>query len=72
MWQVCQLAVVVQMMAAAAVLDQSGRLVASLSGASALGTGLGPLAVSLLLDNAVVLGVVFAAGTVVVRCRCCG
>ena len=63
-WQACQLAVLVQMVAAAAVLDPSGRLVASLSGASALGTGAGPLAVGLLLDNAEVLGVVFALGMV--------
>jgi predicted MFS family arabinose efflux permease len=67
-WQACQLAVLVQMVAAAAVLDPSGRWVASLSGASALGTGAGPLAVSLLLDNAgaEVLGVVFAVGMVIV------
>ncbi|PWK85584.1 putative MFS family arabinose efflux permease [Lentzea atacamensis] len=67
-WQACQLAVLVQMVAAAAVLDPSGRLVASLSGASALGTGVGPLAVSLLLDNAgaEVLGLAFAVGMVVV------
>ncbi|MBM7864252.1 MFS transporter [Lentzea nigeriaca] len=66
-WQAGQLAVLVQMVAAAAVLDPSGRLVASLSGASALGTGAGPLVVSLVLDNAgaEVLGVVFAVGVVV-------
>lgn len=66
-WQACQLAVLVQMVAAAAVLDPSGRWVASLSGASALGTGAGPLAVGLLLDNAgaQVLGVAFAIGMVV-------
>lgn len=66
-WQACQLAVLVQMVAAAAVLDASGRLVAALSGASALGTGAGPLAVGLLLDHAgaQVLGVVFAAGLVI-------
>lgn len=66
-WQACQLAVLVQMVAAAAVLDPSGRWVASLSGASALGTGAGPLAVGLLLDHAgaEVLGVVFALGVVV-------
>lgn len=66
-WQACQLAVLVQMIAAAAVLDPSGRLVAALSGASALGTGAGPLAVGLLLDNAgaAVLGAVFAVGVVI-------
>ncbi|MCP2245962.1 MFS transporter [Lentzea aerocolonigenes] len=67
-WQACQLAVLVQMIAAAAVLDPSGRLVAALSGASALGTGAGPLVVGLLLDNAgaAVLGAVFAMGMVIV------
>jgi len=66
-WQACQLAVLVQMVAAAAVLDPAGRLVAALSGASALGTGAGPLAVGLLLDNAgaEVLGAVFAVGMVI-------
>lgn len=66
-WQACQLAVLVQMVAAAAVLDPSGRRVASLSGASALGTGAGPLVVGQLLDHvgAEVLGVVFAVGVVV-------
>ncbi|NGY62332.1 MFS transporter [Lentzea sp. NEAU-D13] len=66
-WQACQLAVLVQMVAAAAVLDPSGRWVASLSGSSALGTGAGPLAVGLLLDHAGpgVLGAVFALGMVV-------
>lgn len=66
-WQACQLAVLVQMVAAAAVLDPSGRWVASLSGASALGTGAGPLAVGLLLHHAgpEVLGAVFAVGMVV-------
>ena len=66
-WQACQLAVLVQMVAAAAMLDPSGRWVASLSGASALGTGAGPLVVGLLLDNAgaEVLGAVFAVGMLV-------
>jgi hypothetical protein len=66
-WQACQLAVLVQMVAAAAVLDPSGRLVAALSGASALGTAAGPLLVGLLLDNAgaAVLGAVFAVGVVI-------
>lgn len=64
-WQACQLAVLVQMMAAAAMLDPSGRLVASLSGAGALGTGLGPLAVGVILDAAgvVPLGIALALGT---------
>lgn len=66
-WQACQLAVLVQMLAAAAVIDPTGRLVASLSGAGALGTGLGPLAVGAVLDGAGadVLGVVLALGTFV-------
>ncbi|UUU34133.1 MFS transporter [Streptomyces sp. CA-210063] len=66
-WQACHLAVLVQMMAAAAVLDPSGRLVASLSGAGALGTGLGPLAVGVILDaaGAVPLGIALALGTFV-------
>ncbi|MFE6620395.1 MFS transporter [Streptomyces sp. NPDC057740] len=36
LWQACQLAVLVQMLAAAALIDPTGRLVASLSGAGAL------------------------------------
>ncbi|MFI8930974.1 MFS transporter [Streptomyces sp. NPDC053474] len=67
LWQACQLAVLVQTLAAAALLDPSGRLVASLSGASALGTGIGPLAVGAVLDTAGagVLGVLLALGTFV-------
>ncbi|MEH0654528.1 MFS transporter [Streptomyces scabiei] len=67
LWQTCQLAVLVQMLAAASLIDASGRLVASLSGAGALGTGVGPLAVGALLDGAGagVLGVVLGAGTFV-------
>ncbi|MFF5361826.1 MFS transporter [Streptomyces scabiei] len=67
LWQTCQLAVLVQMLAAASLIDASGRLVASLSGAGALGTGVGPLAVGALLDGAgaEVLGVVLGAGTFV-------
>ncbi|MEH0631013.1 MFS transporter [Streptomyces stelliscabiei] len=67
LWQTCQLAVLVQMLAAAALIDASGRLVASLSGAGALGTGVGPLAVGALLDGAGagVLGAVLAVGTFV-------
>ncbi|AZQ39874.1 MFS transporter [Streptomyces cyaneochromogenes] len=67
LWQACQLAVLVQMLAAAALIDPTGRLVASLSGAGALGTGIGPLAVGAVLDaaGADVLGIVLALGTVV-------
>ena len=65
LWQTCQLAVLVQMLAAAALIDPTGRLVASLSGAGALGTGVGPLAVGAVLDAAGtdVLGLVLALGT---------
>ncbi|MDF3146660.1 MULTISPECIES: MFS transporter [unclassified Streptomyces] len=67
LWQACQLAVLVQMLAAAALIDPTGRLVASLSGAGALGTGIGPLAVGAVLDaaGADVLGIVLALGTVI-------
>ncbi|MFJ8631904.1 MFS transporter [Streptomyces sp. NPDC093568] len=67
LWQACQLAVLVQMLAAAALIDPTGRLVASLSGAGALGTGIGPLAVGAVLDaaGADVLGIVLALGTAV-------
>lgn len=67
LWQTCQLAVLVQMLAAAALIDPTGRLVASLSGAGALGTGIGPLAVGAVLDaaGADVLGLVLALGTFV-------
>lgn len=67
LWQTCQLAVLVQTLAAAALIDPTGRLVASLSGAGALGTGIGPLAVGAVLDGAGagVLSVVLAIGTFV-------
>jgi predicted MFS family arabinose efflux permease len=67
LWQTCQLAVLVQMLAAAALIDPTGRLVASLSGAGALGTGVGPLAVGAILDGAGagVLSLVLAIGTFV-------
>jgi predicted MFS family arabinose efflux permease len=67
LWQACQLAVLVQMLAAAALIDPTGRLVASLSGAGALGTGVGPLVVGAILDGAGagVLSLVLAVGTLV-------
>ncbi len=67
LWQACQLAVLVQMLAAAALIDRTGRLVASLSGAGALGTGIGPLAVGAVLESAGagVLSLVLAIGTLV-------
>ncbi|MGW4733112.1 MFS transporter [Streptomyces shenzhenensis] len=65
LWQACQLAALVQMLAAA-LIDPTGHLVASLSGAGALGTGIGPLAVGAILDGAGagVLSLVLAIGTV--------
>jgi len=65
LWQTCQLAVLVQMLAAAALIDPTGRLVASLSGAGALGTGVGPLVVGAVLEGAGagVLSLVLAIGT---------
>ncbi|MFJ8110980.1 MFS transporter [Streptomyces sp. NPDC096132] len=65
LWQACQLAVLVQMLAAAALIDPTGRLVASLSGAGALGTGIGPLVVGGILDGAGagILSLVLACGT---------
>ncbi|SDP54065.1 Predicted arabinose efflux permease, MFS family [Streptomyces sp. cf386] len=65
LWQTCQLAVLVQTLAAAALIDPTGRLVASLSGAGALGTGVGPLAVGAILDGAGagILSLVLAVGT---------
>ncbi|WP_257231506.1 hypothetical protein [Streptomyces sp. Rer75] len=67
LWQGCQMAVLVQMLAAAAVIDPTGRLVASLGGAGALGSGIGPLAVGAVLDaaGANVLSIVLALGTFV-------
>jgi predicted MFS family arabinose efflux permease len=67
LWQACQLAVLVQTLAAAALIDPAGRLVASLSGAGALGTGIGPLVVGAVLDGAGVgvLSLVLAIGTFV-------
>ncbi|MEU6608654.1 MFS transporter [Streptomyces shenzhenensis] len=66
LWQACQLAALVQTLAAAALIDPTGHLVASLSGAGALGTGIGPLAVGAILDGARagVLSLVLAIGTV--------
>ncbi|MPY55928.1 MFS transporter [Streptomyces spongiae] len=66
-WQATQLAVLIQTLGAAAVLDSTGRLVASLSGASALGVGFGPLLVGTFLDTLgiTVLGVLLGMGTFV-------
>lgn len=66
-WQACQLAVLVQSMGAAAFVDPTGRQVAALSGAAALGTAAGPLVVGLVLDGPGVgpLSILLATGTVV-------
>ncbi|GAA2826160.1 putative MFS family arabinose efflux permease [Leucobacter komagatae] len=50
LWQVCYLALLVQILALAAGLDRSGRLVAATAGAVALGTGLGPAVIGAMLD----------------------
>ncbi|MCU1679821.1 MAG: putative transrane efflux protein [Amycolatopsis sp.] len=65
-WQMCQLAILMFLLATAAELDPSGRLVASLSGAVAMGAGLGPLGVGAVLDatSPSVAGVVLALLTV--------
>ncbi|GAA1899913.1 MFS transporter [Streptantibioticus ferralitis] len=49
-WQCCYLAVLVLVLAAAADIDAGGRWAAALSGATTVGTGLGPPAVGVLLD----------------------
>lgn len=49
-WQICYLALLVQVLAVAANTDRSGRLVAATAGAVALGTGLGPAAIGVTLD----------------------
>ncbi|MFD9330365.1 MFS transporter [Streptomyces sp. NPDC060065] len=51
LWQAFLLAILVEVLAAAAVADSSGRWVAALSGAAAVGTGVGPLAVGAALDG---------------------
>ncbi|WP_328842773.1 MFS transporter [Streptomyces sp. NBC_00258] len=64
-WQACQLAVLVQMLAAASVIDSAGRWVAALSGAGALGEGIGPLSVGAIMDSlgVDVLSILLAVGT---------
>ncbi|WP_051857540.1 MFS transporter [Streptomyces cellulosae] len=63
-WQAFQLAILVELLAAAAEANPSGRWVAALSGASAVGAGIGPLVVGAALDAAGpnVLAVALAAG----------
>ncbi|MEV6877492.1 MFS transporter [Amycolatopsis sp. NPDC051128] len=66
-WQTCQLAVLVQVIAAASIIDSTGRWVAALSGGGALGGGIGPLAVGAIMDNmgAGVLSILLTAGTLI-------
>ncbi|SHH35282.1 MFS transporter [Streptomyces sp. 3214.6] len=66
-WQTCWLAVLVQILAAASVIDSTGRWVAALSGAGALGAGIGPLAVGTIMDNMGdgVLSILLTAGTLI-------
>ncbi|RPK59214.1 MULTISPECIES: MFS transporter [unclassified Streptomyces] len=66
-WQTCWLAVLVQILAAASVIDSTGRWVAALSGAGALGAGIGPLAVGAIMDNmgVGVLSILLTAGTLI-------
>lgn len=51
LWQVCYLATLVLLLAAAGRRDLSGRLVAAAAGSLALGTGVGPAAIGALLDR---------------------
>ncbi|WP_328838448.1 MFS transporter [Streptomyces europaeiscabiei] len=66
-WQTCWLAVLVQVLAAASVIDSTGRWVAALSGGGALGAGIGPLAVGAIMDNmgVGVLSILLTAGTLI-------
>ncbi|WP_055715038.1 MFS transporter [Streptomyces torulosus] len=66
-WQTCWLAVLIQILAAASVIDSTGRWVAALSGAGALGGGIGPLAVGAIMDNmgVGVLSILLTAGTLI-------
>lgn len=50
-WQICYLALLVQVLAVAANTDRGGRLVAATAGAVALGTGLGPAVIGVTLDT---------------------
>lgn len=64
-WQICYLALLVQILAVAATIDRSGRLVAATAGALALGTGLGPAIVGTILDTVGPMGLaltLFALG----------
>jgi predicted MFS family arabinose efflux permease len=50
-WQICYLATLVLVLAAAGTFDPSGRWVAASAGALALGTGIGPAVIGLTLDR---------------------
>lgn len=66
-WQTCWLAVLVQILAAASVIDSTGRWVAALSGGGALGGGIGPLVVGAIMDDmgVGVLSILLTAGTLI-------
>ncbi|MFL6114504.1 MAG: MFS transporter [Catenulispora sp.] len=66
-WQTCQLAVLVQIIAAASVIDSTGRWVAALSGGGALGAGIGPVTVGAVTDNmgVGVLSITLTVGTLI-------
>ncbi|MGI5328735.1 MFS transporter [Actinomadura nitritigenes] len=67
-WQTCYMAILVLVLAVAAAADPGGRWVAATSGATAIGTGLGPAPVGWILDTwgAPTLGMVLALVTAVV------
>ncbi|NUP47745.1 MAG: MFS transporter [Catenulispora sp.] len=64
-WQICYMALLVQVLAVAASADRSGRWVAAASGAVAVGTGLGPAPAGWILDSigAPAFGLVLAVAT---------
>lgn len=56
-WQICYLATLVLVLAAAGTVDPSGRWVAASAGALALGTGIGPAVIGVTLDRLGLAGV---------------
>lgn len=69
-WQICYLATLVLMLAAAAQFDPSGRWSAASAGALALGTGTGPAAIGATLDQfgamGLAIGIVIAVAVAAV------